>query len=78
MVDQIIEQRRVKDRRGVELLAGNGRADHSENSGADHRADAQRSQRPRSKRFLEPVFRLFRVRDQLVDGLLGEELAAQG
>ena len=40
-------------------------------------ADPQRRQRPRPQGLLQPVLRLFRVRDQLVNGLLGEQLAGQ-
>jgi len=35
-----VGQRSVEDRRGVELLPGDGRADDSEDAGADDRADA--------------------------------------
>src|SRR5579864_8306277 len=46
-------------------------------SRADNRADTKGRQRPRSQRFWQTVARPFRVRNQLVNGLLGEELAGQ-
>ena len=61
-----------------ELLAGDGRADDGEDARADHRANAQRGQRPRAERLFERVLRLLRVADQLVDRLAGKQLAGQG
>ena len=72
-----IGQRRVQDRRGIELLAGNGGPDHGEDAGTDDRTDSQGGQRPRAKGFLQPVFRLLRLGDQLVDRLTREELVRQ-
>ena len=72
-----VGQRRVEDGRGIELLSGDGGADHGEDAGADDRADAQRRQRPRAERLLQPMLRLLRLGDQLVDGLAREELVRQ-
>jgi hypothetical protein len=56
------------------VFAGRSRAGQHEDSAADDRADTERGQRPRAERFLEPVLGLLGVGDQLVNGLLGEEL----
>jgi hypothetical protein len=77
MMNQIFEYRRVEDRLRGKSLAGNGRAYYRENARADYRADPQRRERPRPQGFLEPVFGLFGVRDQLVNGLPGKKLAGQ-
>ena len=76
--DDVVGQRRVDDAGGVELLAGDGRADDGEDARADHRADAQRGQRPRTESLLERVLGFFRVPDQLVDRLAGAKLPEQG
>jgi hypothetical protein len=47
------------------------------NSRANDRADAKRGQRPRAQRLRQTMPRPFRVRNQLVNGLLGKELAGQ-
>ena len=72
-----VGQRSVQDGRRVELLAGDGRANYGENAGSDHCPDAQRGQRPWTQRLFQPVFRLLRVGDQLVDGLTREDLCRQ-
>ena len=51
--------------------------DDGEDAGADDGADAQRRERPRAKRLLQPPLRLFRLGDQLVDRLLAKQLAIQ-
>jgi hypothetical protein len=61
----------------ISMLSGSCRASKSKDTGADNRTYAQRGERPRAKRLLKPVLRFFRVRDQLVNGLLGKELAGQ-
>ena len=58
-------------------LSSRGGPGKNKNSRADDRADAQRRQRPRAQRLWQTVPRPFRVRNQLVNGLLGEELAGQ-
>src|SRR5215467_3673417 len=74
MVQKIVEQRRVEDRRGIELLPGNGGPNDREDSGTDHRADAESSKRPWPEGLLQAHLGVFRFGDQLVDGLGGEEL----
>ena len=75
---QVMNQRRVADRGHGELLPRHGRADDGEYPRPDHRSDAQRGQRPRPQRLLQRVLRLLRFRDQLVDRLAGNKLAAEG
>ena len=77
VVHQVIEQRSVQDGGGIKLLARDGGADYGENSRTDHRADAQRGQRPGAKRFLETVLGELRVADQLVDRFGCEQLLSQ-
>jgi hypothetical protein len=72
-----IGQRRVQDRRGIELLACDGGPDHGEDAGPNDRANAQGGQRPRAKGLLQPMFRLLRLGDQLVNRLAREELVRQ-
>ena len=71
--DQIIQQRRIKDGGSIELLPGDGGADDGENSRADHRADAERSQRNRARGSSSAALGLFGVGDQLVDGFAAEQ-----
>ena len=77
VVHQVIQQRRVQDRGGIELLARDGSADHGENSRTDDRADAERGQRPGAERFLQTVLGQLRVADQLVDRFGCEQLLSQ-
>jgi len=60
------------------MLAGHGGADDREDAGADDGADAQRSERPGPERLFETLAGLFRLADQLVNGLAGKQLAGQG
>jgi len=64
-------------KRRIAVLSGGGGASESKNSRANDRADAQGRQRPGAQGFFEPVFRLFRLGDQLVNRFLGEKLAGQ-
>jgi hypothetical protein len=73
----VVKEWCVEDRRRIELLAGDGRADDGEDSRADDSANAQRGQRPRAEGLFEPMFRLLRFEDQLVDRLAREELVRQ-
>jgi hypothetical protein len=73
----VVGQRRVEDGRGIELLPGDGRADDGENAGANDRSDAQRGQRPWPEGLFQPMFRLLRIGNQLVNGLACEELVRQ-
>ena len=77
VMHDVVGQRGVQDRRGIELLSGDRGADDGEDAGANHRADTQRGERPRAERLLQPMFRLLRLGDQLVNGLAREELVRQ-
>jgi hypothetical protein len=59
------------------MLAGRRSTGQREYPRSDDRADPQCRERPRAQGLLQPVFRLFRVSDQFVDGLLGKKLAGQ-
>ena len=59
------------------ILSGCRGTGKHKNSRADNRADTKGRQRPRPQGFWQTVARPFRVRNQLVNGLLGEELAGQ-
>ena len=76
-MDDVVGERRIQDGWGLEFLSGNGGSDNGEDSGADDRADAQRRQRPGPERLFQPMFRLLRLGDQLVNGLTREELVRQ-
>ena len=72
MSDEEVSERRVDEAGGIELLAGDGCTDDGEDSRADDCADAQRCERPGTKRLFEPVLRVFRVQNQLIDRLARE------
>ena len=78
MRDQKIQQRRVEDRRSVELLTSDRRADHREDAGSNHRANAQSGERDRAQGLFQPSLGLLRIRDQLIDGLATEKLVVRG
>jgi hypothetical protein len=42
MIDQVVKQRGILNRRSVEVLAGHGRANHRKNARADDGSDAKR------------------------------------
>ena len=67
IIDEQVEDLRVKDGRRLEIFAGGGRAGQNKNSRADDRADTERRERPGAERFLQPVFGRFGVSQQLVD-----------
>ena len=67
-----VERLRVQDGRRLKIFSRGGGSGQNENARADDGADAERRQRPRAQGLTEPVFRVFRVRDQLVDGLATE------
>ena len=77
MVDQVLKNGGVEDGLRRKGLAGDGRADYGENPRADDGPNPQRRERPWPQRLLQPVLRLLRFRDQLVDGLFGEKLTGQ-
>jgi len=71
-VQEKIEHLRVKDGRDFEMLARSRGAGQNKDARTDDGPDAERRQAPWPQRLLEPMFGLFRLRDQLVDGLGGE------
>ncbi len=73
MVNQVFEERRVEDRGGFELLAGDRGADDSEDAGADDGADAERGKAEPAERLLELHFGVFGVGQKLIDTLTVEE-----
>jgi len=76
-VHDVVGERCVEDRGGVELLSGNRGTDDGEDAGPDDRADAERGKRPRTESLLKPVLRFLGIGDQLVDGLAGKDLRSQ-
>ena len=58
------------------MLAGGGGSGKNKDAGPDYRTDAQGGQGPGAEAFLEPVFRLVSLGDQLVDRLPGKELGS--
>lgn len=66
----------VKQRR-LRKLACSCCTSQDKNARADDGTDAQRRKRPRSQSFFKTMLRIFRIRDQLINGFLGEELAGQ-
>src|ERR1700676_1312377 len=76
--DQKIEQRRVENRRSVELLASDRGPDNRENARSNHRPNSKSGERDRAQGLLQFSLRLLRVRDQLIDGLATEQLIVRG
>ena len=74
-VQQQIEDRRLKNRLGQEMLARCGRSSDGENARSDDRSNAQCDQAPNAQRFFQPPVRLFGSRDQSVDAFGAKELA---
>ena len=77
-IDDQVEHLRVQDRRSLEIFSRRRGSGENENAGADDGADAQRGQRPRAQRLLQPLAGVFGVGDQLVDGLAAEKLVVGG
>ena len=77
VMDQVVEQRRINNRRRVELLPGDSGPNDREDARTDNRPNAQRCQRPWPKRLLQPLFRQFGIADELVDRLAGKKLTRQ-
>ena len=73
MVNQVLQQRRIQDGGSLEFLASDGRADNGEDTGSDDRADAQGGEADPAQRFFQAEFRVFTVRNQLVDVLATEK-----
>lgn len=61
----------------LEVFSRRRRAGQHKDAGANDGPDPQRGERPRPQRLCQPVVRMLRVRDQLVNGLLGKKLAGQ-
>ncbi len=78
VMHDVVRKRAVQNGCGIEFLTGDGRPYDGEDAGANDRADAEPGERPRPQRLLQPVFRLLRLGDQLVNGLACEELVRQG
>ena len=62
----------MQDGGNLKMLAGRCRSGQNKNPGADDCADTKRRQRPRTERLLQPVLRVFRISDELVDRFFGE------
>jgi hypothetical protein len=77
VVNDKVGERCVEDAGGIELLAGDGRADDRENARSDDCADAESGKRPRPEGLFEGVLGFFRVANQLIDGFAGKQLAWQ-
>ena len=60
------------------LLSTDRSPDDRKNTRPDHRANTKRSERNRAQSLLQLSLRLFRVGDQLVDGLATEKLVVRG
>jgi hypothetical protein len=74
---QEVEHLRVKDGWDFEMLASGGGPGQNKDARADNGTDAEGGEAPWAERLLEPVVRLFRFGDQLVDGFSGEVLVCQ-
>jgi hypothetical protein len=55
VVNQVIKNRRIQNRRRIELLAGNRRSDDGKNARANDRTNAERRERPGAECLLEAV-----------------------
>jgi hypothetical protein len=62
---------------GLRRIAADRGPNDREDSRPDDDANAKRGERDRAEGFLEGVLRQLRFRDQLVDGLGGEDLSGQ-
>ena len=77
MIDQIFQQGSVQNGAELHFLSRDRRPDHGENSGANHRTDAERSQADSTERLFQPFVGLLRIRNQLVDVFGAEDLCTQ-
>ena len=73
-VQQQIENRRLENRLGQEMLARRGGSRNGENTRSDDRSHAQRDQAPDTQRLFQPPVGLFGSRDQSVDAFGAKEL----
>src|SRR3954471_9344947 len=76
-MDEVLQHRGLPNRFCGKELPFDRCPDHREDARADHRADAERSQRDRAERLFQARLRILRIRDQLVYGLLREQLVRQ-
>jgi hypothetical protein len=74
---QVISHRTVENGWRCKFLAGDGGSNNGKDAGADYSPDPQTSKRPGPQRLFQPLFRIFRFRNQLVDRLAREELVRQ-
>jgi hypothetical protein len=77
VVNDVVENRGVEDRGGIELLACDGGADDGEDARANDGSDAERCKRNRSKRLLETGLGVLRLGNELVDGFTAKNLRRQ-
>jgi hypothetical protein len=73
-VQQQIENRRLKNRLGQEMLARRRGSGDGENARADDRSHAQCDQAPNAQRFFQLPVGLFGSRDQSIDAFGAKEL----
>src|ERR1700682_6021216 len=73
-VDDDVENLGVENGRSLEVFSGSGGSGEHKNAGADHGADAQRSQRPGAESLLQTLARSLRFGNQLVDRFAAEQL----
>jgi len=77
VVNDVVENRCIEDRRGIELFARNGGADDGENPRADDGSDAERGKRNRSERLLKTGLGVLRLGNEFVDGFAAKNLGRQ-
>jgi hypothetical protein len=77
VVNQVVENRCVEDRRSVELFARDRGADDGENPRTDDGADAERREGDWPEGFLKTCFGVLRLSDELVDGFTAKNLRRQ-
>src|SRR5450432_4581743 len=77
-VEKQIHDLGMQDGRRLEMFSCRRSSGEDKNSRADDRADAKRRERPWPKSFLEPILRIVRVGNELVDGFAAEQLTVGG
>jgi hypothetical protein len=77
MMEQQIDNRRVRPRRRSSGISTDSNANNGKNSRSNDRANSERRQRYRPQRLLKRVLRPFRFRDQFVDRLRCKDLPGQ-
>jgi len=78
VVQDEVDDRRALPIRDERRVAADGRADDREDARADNDAHTHRRERDRAEGLFERVLGQLGVRDELVDGFGGEDLAGQG